>query len=324
MRTIEELQEIAISIIEEESFLASPNNLYEPIEYAMHQGGKRIRPLLALMASELFSGDIEKAKPVAIAIEVLHNFTLLHDDIMDKSPLRRGMPTVYNKYDTNTAILSGDTMFAKAFTYLLKADKTQIHDLVETFTNASIEVCEGQAMDMCFEERDDVSIEEYIEMIRLKTGVLLASALKLGAITAHAQKKDMDYIYDFGLNIGIAFQLQDDILDCWSNLEDFGKVTGTDIADNKKTFLYLKSLELAEKDDKEVLTKYFSSTNFDKKEKEDAIKAIYHKLNLKSIAQKLMQEYNNKAMESLEKIGVESQRKQNLISFANKLMHRNK
>lgn len=324
MRTIEELQEIAIRLIEEESFLASPNNLYEPIEYAMHQGGKRIRPLLALMASELFSGDIEKAKPAAIAIEVLHNFTLLHDDIMDKSPLRRGMPTVYNKYDTNTAILSGDTMFAKAFTYLLKADKTQIHDLVEVFTNASIEVCEGQAMDMCFEERDDVRIEEYIEMIRLKTGVLLASALKLGAITALAEKKDMDYLYDFGLNIGIAFQLQDDILDCWSNLEDFGKVTGTDIADNKKTFLYLKSLELAEKDDKEILTKYFSSTNFDKKEKEDAIKAIYHKLNLKAIAQELMQEYNNKAMESLDKIGVDNQRKQTLICFANILMQRNK
>lgn len=324
MRTIEELQEIAIRIIEEESFLASPNNLYEPIEYAMHQGGKRIRPLLALMASELFSGDIEKAKPAAIAIEVLHNFTLLHDDIMDKSPLRRGMPTVYNKYDINTAILSGDTMFAKAFTYLLKADKTQIHDLVEVFTNASIEVCEGQAMDMCFEERDDVSIEEYIEMIRLKTGVLLASALKLGAITALAEKKDMDYIYNFGLNIGIAFQLQDDILDCWSNLEDFGKVTGTDIADNKKTFLYLKSLELAEKDDKVVLTKYFSSTNFDKKEKEDAIKSIYNKLNLKAIAQELMQDYNNKAMESLDKIGVDNQRKQTLICFANILMQRNK
>lgn len=324
MRTIEELQEIAIRIIEEESFLASPNNLYEPIEYAMHQGGKRIRPLLALMASELFSGDIEKAKPAAIAIEVLHNFTLLHDDIMDKSPLRRGMPTVYNKYDTNTAILSGDTMFAKAFTYLLKAEETQIHELVETFTNASIEVCEGQAMDMCFEERDDVRIEEYIEMIRLKTGVLLASALKLGAITALANKKDMDYLYDFGLNIGIAFQLQDDILDCWSNLEDFGKVTGTDIADNKKTFLYLKSLEIADKEQKKVLLKYFSSTIFDKEEKEMAVKKIYENLNLKTIAKELMQEYNNKAMESLEKIGVDNAIKTNLIIFANKLMLRNK
>ena len=324
MRTIEELQEIAIKIIEEESFLASPNNLYEPIDYAMHQGGKRIRPLLALMASDLFSGDIEKAKPAAIAIEVLHNFTLLHDDIMDKSPLRRGMPTVYNKYDTNTAILSGDTMFAKAFTYLLKAEETQIHDLVETFTNASIEVCEGQAMDMCFEERDDVRIEEYIEMIRLKTGVLLASALKLGAITALANKKDMDYLYDFGLNIGIAFQLQDDILDCWSNLEDFGKVTGTDIADNKKTFLYLKSLEIADKEQKKVLLKYFSSTIFDKEEKEMAVKKIYENLNLKTIAKELMQEYNNKAMESLEKIGVDNAIKTNLIIFANKLMLRNK
>jgi len=324
MRTIEELQEIAIKTIEEENFLASPKNLYEPIEYAMHQGGKRIRPLLALMASELFSGDIEKAKPVAIAIEVLHNFTLLHDDIMDKSPLRRGKPTVYNKYDTNTAILSGDTMFAKAFTYLLKAEESQIHDLVETFTNASIEVCEGQAMDMCFEERDDVRIEEYIEMIRLKTGVLLATALKLGAITAKASKEDIDNLYSFGLNIGIAFQLQDDILDCWSNLEDFGKVTGTDIADNKKTFLYLKSLEIADKEQKKVLLKYFSSTIFEKEEKEKAVKKIYEQLNLKAIAKELMQQYNANAMESLEKIELENQLKTNLISFANQLMQRNK
>jgi geranylgeranyl diphosphate synthase type II len=215
-------------------------------------------------------------------------------------------------------------MFAKAFTYLLKAEENQIHDLVETFTNASIEVCEGQAMDMCFEERDDVRIEEYIEMIRLKTGVLLASALKLGAITALANKKDMDYLYDFGLNIGIAFQLQDDILDCWSNLEDFGKVTGTDIADNKKTFLYLKSLEIADKEQKKVLLKYFSSTIFDKEEKEMAVKKIYENLNLKTIAKELMQEYNNKAMESLEKIGVDNAIKTNLIIFANKLMLRNK
>lgn len=323
MRTIEELQEIAIRIIEEESFLASPNNLYEPIDYAMHQGGKRIRPLLALMASELFSGDIEKAKPAAIAIEVLHNFTLLHDDIMDKSPLRRGMPTVYNKYDTNTAILSGDTMFAKAFTYLLKADKIQIHDLVEVFTNASIEVCEGQAMDMCFEERDDVKIEEYIEMIRLKTGVLLASALKLGAITALAEKKDMDYIYDFGLNIGIAFQLQDDILDCWSNFEDFGKVTGTDIADNKKTFLYLKALELASPEDRKELIDLYSKP-IEKEYKETRVREIYEKLDIRRISKDLMKEYNDKAKESLEKISVKDENKTNLIKFADKLMHRNK
>ena len=324
MRTIEELQEIAIKTIEQENFLASPKNLYEPINYAMHQGGKRVRPLLALMAADLFSGDIEKAKSVAIAIEVLHNFTLLHDDIMDKSPLRRGKPTVYNKYDTNTAILSGDTMFAKAFTYLLKAEESQIHDLVEAFTNASIEVCEGQAMDICFEERNDVRIEEYIEMICLKTGVLLATALKLGAITAKASKEDVDNLYDFGLNIGIAFQLQDDILDCWSNLEDFGKVTGTDIADNKKTFLYLKSLEIADKEQKKILLKYFSSTIFEKEEKETAVKKIYEQLNLKAIAKELMEHYNNKAMENLEKIELDAPIKTNLITFANKLMLRNK
>lgn len=324
MQTIEELQEIAIEIIENQNYLSEPKSLYEPIEYAMSQGGKRIRPLLALMASDLFCGDIEKAKPSAIAIEILHNFTLLHDDIMDESPIRRGMPTVYKKYNKNTAILSGDTMFAKAILFLIKSDAKHIPALVETLTKASIEVCEGQAYDMDFETRNDVKIEEYIKMITLKTGVLLGSALKLGAITANASQKDIDYLYDFGINIGIAFQLQDDILDCWSNLEDFGKTTGTDIADNKKTFLYLKSLELASSKQKESLIHYFSSTSFDRLEKENAIKKIYEELNLKAIAKELMQEYNNKAMGSLEKIGVESQRKQPLISFAKNLMHRNK
>ncbi|MFA7082207.1 MAG: polyprenyl synthetase family protein [Bacteroidales bacterium] len=324
MQAIEKLQEIAIETIENQNYLSEPKSLYEPIGYAMSQGGKRIRPLLTLMAADLFSGDIEKAKPSAIAIEILHNFTLLHDDIMDKSPIRRGMPTVYKKYDENTAILSGDTMFAQAFLFLVKSDKNQIPALVQTLTKASIEVCEGQAYDMDFETRNDVKIEEYIKMITLKTGVLLASALKLGAITANASQKDIDYLYDFGINIGIAFQLQDDILDCWSNLEDFGKVTGTDIADNKKTFLYLKSLELANKEQKEVLLNYFCSTIFDKDGKEKAVKEIYEELNLKAIAKKLMEQYNDKAMDSLEKIGVDNLRKTNLINFANILMHRNK
>ena len=324
MRTIEELQEIAIETIENQNYSSEPKSLYEPIEYAMSQGGKRIRPLLTLMASDLFSGDIEKAKPSAIAIEILHNFTLLHDDIMDESPIRRGMPTVYKKYNENKAILSGDTMFAQAFLFLIKSEANHIPALVETLTRASIEVCEGQAYDMDFETRNDVKIEEYIKMITLKTGVLLGSALKLGAITANASQKDIDYLYDFGINIGIAFQLQDDILDCWSNLEDFGKVTGTDIADNKKTFLYLKSLELASKEQKEVLLHYFSSTNFDKDEKEKAVKEIYEALNLRLIAKDLMQKYNSLALENLEKIGIDSQKKTNLTNFANKLMHRNK
>lgn len=324
MQTIEELQEIAIEIIENQNYLSEPKSLYEPIEYAMSQGGKRIRPLLTLMASDLFCGDIEKAKPSAIAIEILHNFTLLHDDIMDESPIRRGMPTVYKKYNKNTAILSGDTMFAKAILFLIKSDTKHIPALVETLTKASIEVCEGQAYDMDFETRNDVKIEEYIKMITLKTGVLLGSALKLGSITANASQKDIDYLYDFGINIGIAFQLQDDILDCWSNLEDFGKTTGTDIADNKKTFLYLKSLELASSKQKESLIHYFSSTSFDRLEKENAIKKIYEELNLKAIAKKLMEDYNNKALVSLEKINTDADKKTNLINFANKLIDRNK
>ena len=324
MKTLEELQEIAIETIRQEQFLHSPYTLYEPIHYTMEQEGKRIRPLLTLLASELFEGNIENAKPSALAIETAHNFTLLHDDIMDASPLRRGKETVYKKYGTDKAILSGDTMLAIAYQYLLRSPKALIAELMECFTKGMIDVFAGQAYDMEFEQRNDVRIEEYIDMISLKTGALLATSLQLGAITAQAKPQDIENLYEFGINIGIAFQLMDDILDCWSNLEDFGKVTGTDIADNKKTFLYLKSLELAEKDDKEILTKYFSSTNFDKKEKEDAIKSIYHKLNLKAIAQELMQEYNNKAMESLDKIGVDNQRKQNLICFANILMQRNK
>lgn len=324
MRTLEELQEIAIKTIEKEDFYLSPHSLYEPIHYTMEQKGKRIRPLLTLLASEMFNGNIDKAKHSAIAIEVIHNFTLLHDDIMDASPLRRGKETVYKKFGTDKAILSGDTMFALAYKYLLHSDRESTAELMECLTQGIIEVMHGQAYDMEFEQRDDVRIEEYIEMIRLKTGVLLASALKLGAISAKASPKDINYLYDFGINIGIAFQLMDDILDCWSNFEDFGKVTGTDIADNKKTFLYLKSLELAKGEDKKTLQKYFSSTEFDPKEKEENVKAIYHKLNIKTIAKELMQHYNNKAMQSLEKIGVDKERKQNLITYANKLMQRNK
>lgn len=324
MRTLEELQQIAIETIRQENFLQMPHTLYDPIHYTMQQEGKRIRPLLTFLASELFEGDIENAKPSALAIETLHNFTLLHDDIMDASPLRRGKETVYKKFGTNKAILSGDTMFSMAYQYILRSPKEKLPELMECFTQGAIEVFHGQAYDMEFEQRNDVKIEEYINMIRLKTGVLLSTALKLGAIAAHAKPQDMANLYEFGLNIGIAFQLQDDILDCWSNFEQFGKVTGTDIVDNKKTFLYLKSLEKAQGEDKETLKRYFSNTDFDPKEKEAKVKAIYEKLNLKQIAQNLMQEYNDKAMDNLSKIEVDNQRKTNLITFANKLMHRNK
>lgn len=312
------------------AFLREPNELYEPIAYAMSQGGKRIRPLLTLMGADLFQGDLDKALYPAHGVEILHNFTLLHDDIMDLSPLRRGEETVYKKFGTNAAILSGDTMFALAFKYILEEEfvsmssPLEVISIMNTLNTASIEICQGQAMDMAFEKREDVSIEEYIEMIRLKTAVLLAAALKMGAISSGAKKEDIDNLYSFGENIGLAFQLQDDILDCWSNLEDFGKVTGTDIADNKKTFLYLKALERANASQKEELLNYFSSHSFDRMEKEMAVKKIYEDLNIRSIAKEKMQEYHDNAMKSLEKIEIDILRKANLIKFAEMLMVRNK
>lgn len=234
MHTLEQLQKRAIEIIDAQNYLAEPLSLYEPIDYGMRQGGKRIRPLLCLIAAELCGGEREKAEPAAVAVEMLHNFTLLHDDIMDCSPLRRGKPTVFRKYDQNKAILSGDAMFACAFKYLLQCDKEVIPQLTEILTRGAIEVCEGQGFDMDFENRQTVSTDEYLQMIKLKTGVLLSTALRLGAITAKADEKTLNLLDTFGKYIGIAFQIKDDMLDCWSDLDTFGKVCGADIIDRKK------------------------------------------------------------------------------------------
>ncbi len=324
MHTLEQLEQEAIKLIEETSFLKEPLTLYEPIEYGMKQGGKRIRPLLCLIAADMFSQDVAKAKSAAIAVEVLHNFTLLHDDIMDQSPLRRGKETVYKKFNSNKAILSGDTMFALAYKYLLDYDKDIAKDLVEILTQASIEVCEGQAFDMEFETRNDVSIEEYINMIRLKTGVLLSCALRLGAVTANCTKENLVLLDEFAQNIGIAFQIQDDILDCWSDLEVFGKVTGKDIVDNKKTFLYLKALEIGSDRQQNILKELYSSKNFESTQKEQVVKSIYEDLKIKEIAKKEMVYYHNLAIQSLEKINIDQERKENLRLFSEKLMNRNK
>lgn len=324
MYTLKELEQEAIKLIEQESFLNEPSTLYDPIEYGMKQGGKRIRPLLCLIAADMFSEDVNKAKSAAIAVEVLHNFTLLHDDIMDQSPLRRGKETVYKKFNSNKAILSGDTMFALAYKYLLNYDKDIVKDLVEILTQSSIEVCEGQAFDMEFETRNDVSIEEYINMIRLKTGVLLSCALRLGAVTANCTKENIHLLDEFAQNIGIAFQIQDDILDCWSDLEIFGKVTGKDIIDNKKTFLYLKALEIGTERQQNILKELFSSKNFEPTQKEQVVKSIYEELKIQELAKKEMAHYHNLAIQSLEKINIDETRKANLKEFAEKLMNRNK
>ncbi len=337
MHSIENLQERIdkLFITTEDNFFnkslnQEPKELYAPIQYAISQKGKRIRPLLTLMGADLFEGNLLLAEYPAYSIEILHNFTLLHDDIMDNSPLRRGVETVYKKFGTNSAILSGDTMFALSNYYIINSaefDKLstseQRIELLKELNRASVEVCQGQSMDMSFETRDNVSIDEYIEMIRLKTSVLLATSLKMGGICAGASKQDLELLYQFGEYIGIAFQLQDDILDCWSNLEEFGKVTGTDIADNKKTFLYLKALELASPEDRKELIDLYSKP-IEKEYKETRVREIYEKLDIRRISKDLMKEYNDKAKESLEKISVKDENKTNLIKFADKLMHRNK
>ncbi|MDR0790130.1 MAG: polyprenyl synthetase family protein [Bacteroidales bacterium] len=322
MHTLDYLQTLAVETIDKQQYIKQPLSLYEPVDYAMRQGGKRIRPLLVLLAVDMFGCELQKAQPAAVAIETLHNFTLLHDDIMDASPLRRGKPTVYKQYSTNAAILSGDTMFAMAMAKLLESEADVTSDLAKVLSQASIDVCEGQTLDMDFERQDSVTIEQYIEMVRLKTSVLLGASLKMGAIIAKANAQDIKLLEYFGENIGIAFQIQDDILDCWSDLEAFGKVTGKDIADNKKTFLYLKALEVADLKQQKQLLDLFSAKFADQNEKIRQVIAIYESLNIREIAEKVAKNYTQQAMISLEKVSVEAEAKENLTTFATRLLGR--
>ena len=322
MYSLNELHgKIAVAFTKQ-SFIGTPSELYEPIGYTLSQGGKRLRPLLVLLGCDLFDGDIEKAINPAIGIEIFHNFTLLHDDIMDKAPIRRGLETVYKKWNTNIAILSGDAMFITAYKYLTKADVNLLPELLKLFNKTAIEVCEGQQFDMNFETLKDVSIDDYLGMIRLKTAVLLGCSLKTGAIIAGASEEDLNNIYDFGVNIGIAFQLKDDLLDVYSDVEKFGKVTGGDIVTNKKTFLYLKAFELAKAERLSHLEKFFSLDEADSDIKINGVKAIYNELEIEAITIAEMQSYYDKALYNLNQINVPEERKKNLLSFAGQLMKR--
>ena len=299
--------------------------LYEPIRYMLSLGGKRLRPALLLMSTELFGGDYLKALPPALAIEVFHNFSLLHDDIMDKAPLRRSKPTVYKKWNTDIAILSGDAMLVKSYELVTKVDDLYLRKVLAVFNTTALEVCEGQQLDMNFEKRNDVTIEEYLNMISLKTSVLLAAALKIGAIISNASEKDAEHIYSFGKNIGIAFQLQDDILDAFAEGNKFGKQTGGDITSNKKTFLLLKALELA-KDEKATrlheLIKLNSANSISGDEKVFAMKEIYTQLGIKELAEKEMTHFYDTALNELSKISVDDDIKKFMKSFADQLMVR--
>jgi len=310
--------------LKDKKYGANPRELYDPICYIMSLGGKRMRPVLVMMACDFFGGDQSKALQPALAIELFHNFTLVHDDIMDKAPLRRNHPTIHSKWDEPTAILSADAMMVIAYQELCKADISILPALLEIFSDCAVKVCEGQQMDMNFEKQEDVSILHYLKMIELKTAVLLAGSLKIGAIVAGASKEDQQAIYNFGKHIGIAFQLQDDILDVFATDEKFGKQKGGDIISNKKTYLLLKAVELAKGNRfmNEELQMWIHAPEFDAQQKVEAVTNIYNFLNVKQLATNEMQKQYEKALTFLASVNVSENKKQELISFADGLMVR--
>lgn len=322
MHSIKELRAKIDTRVDELDFKRSPYNLYDPISYTLNLGGKRLRPALCLLACDLIKGNIQDALDPAIGIEIFHNFTLLHDDIMDQAPIRRGKETVYKKWNTNVAILSGDTMMALAYEYVMKAPEKIRSKVFSAFNKTAIEVCEGQQFDMNFETSDLVSIPDYLEMIRLKTAVLLAASLEIGALIGGADEKLTRKLYNFGENIGVAFQLKDDLLDVFSDVEKFGKTTGGDIITNKKTFLYLKAFELADKESHFKLLASFKDKIISPEEKVKKVKDIYNILDIKSITEEKIDEYYNNAMQALSQLDVPEENKKELINFANQLKSR--
>jgi geranylgeranyl diphosphate synthase type II len=285
-------------------------------------GGKRLRPVMLLMASDLFGGDVHQALSAALAVEVFHNFTLLHDDIMDHADIRRNQPTVHKKYNENVAILSGDAMSILAYQFLLRTESPAIQKVTQLFSTTAMEVCQGQQYDMDYETRDNVCLDDYLEMIRLKTAVLIAGSFKMGAQLALAPDADANRIYRFGIKLGLAFQLQDDLLDVFAEQDKFGKKTGGDILANKKTFLLLKALELANPEQKAQLSLWLSSKNFDPQEKIGAVKKIYDELNLQEISRQKSDEYYQSALKELQAVEVERNRKEPLILLAKTIIKR--
>lgn len=299
-----------------------PKELYEPMQYILSLGGKRMRPLLAYMGNDLFDGNLEDAHPAALAVEIFHNFSLVHDDIMDNAPLRRGKATVHEKWNNNIAILSGDGLLVKAYEELVKAKPQYVTELIKLFNKTALEVCEGQQLDMNFENLPAVSTNEYLHMIALKTAVLLGAALQMGAITAGASKKDAHHLYEFGKNIGIAFQLQDDILDVFGDPDKFGKQVGGDIISNKKTWLLIEAQKKASGELKQKLNEWISAKDFNPQEKVNAVKSIYKELNIRSQAEAEMNRFYQLALEELSVINANENKKQKLAEFASSLMMR--
>ncbi len=325
MYTFDQIQAVITSEVEKEIKTISetnPPNLYKPIGYALSMGGKRLRPAMVLMAYNMFRETIDEALPVALAVEVFHNFTLLHDDIMDKAEMRRNKPSVYKKYNENIAILSGDAMSIMSYKYLSEVPSACLPDIISLFSQTAIEVCEGQQYDMDFETSLEVSIQDYLEMVRLKTAVLLAASLKLGALVADAPLEIADQLYDFGLNLGVAFQLQDDLLDVFADQDKFGKKIGGDIVANKKTFLLLKALEVSDLKSKSIILDWFHRGEFDVSEKIQAISSIYNNLNVKEITEDYIDVFFRKALKILAGINLPEEKKVEMKRLAALILDR--
>lgn len=323
MHSIQQYHQFVLDFLNAQPQVREPKNLYEPIQYILGLGGKKIRPVLTLMSAEIFDADYSKALPAALAVEVFHNFSLVHDDIMDDAPLRRGNVTVHEKWNINTGILSGDAMLILAYQYFEQYEPAIFRELAQLFSKTALEVCEGQQWDVDFETRSDVTIPEYLKMIEYKTAVLVAAAMKMGAIVAETSAENGKLIYDFGLNLGLAFQLQDDYLDAFGNPATFGKQIGGDIIENKKTYLYLKAIEFASPEEKAKLLQLFSVSLAENESKIEEVKSIFNSTGSSSATQQAIQDYTLKAFATLDKMNISSDKKAMLQSFGENLMNRN-
>lgn len=295
-----------------------PKGLYAPIAYTMAAGGKRVRPQLAMIACSIFGGNEQEVAPAAMALEVFHNFTLLHDDVMDKAEVRRGRPTVHIQWNENTAILSGDQMMIEAYKLLAEVPESKLHKVLRLFNEMATEICEGQQYDVDFESQEHVTIEEYLKMIRLKTSVLLATALQIGSYLAGANEAQQEALYQFGINVGLAFQIQDDILDVWGDPKTFGKAVGGDISCNKKTYVYLTAQKLADDELAEELHQWYGSVLDDNTEKIAAVKGIFEQLNVRAACEAVVEDYTQKALLILDTLPQNAETEQ-LRQLANKL-----
>ncbi|MHB9055513.1 MAG: polyprenyl synthetase family protein [Paludibacteraceae bacterium] len=324
MKSFDEIQALINSKIEQINWNRKPEGLYEPIGYVLSLGGKRIRPAVTLMSCNLYSEDILQAMNPALGLEIFHNFTLLHDDIMDHADKRRGKPTVHKKWNDNTAILSGDVMQIEAYKWVSEAPSDKLKRILDIFSQTAAEICEGQQLDMEFESREEVTTDEYIEMIRLKTAVLIAAGCQIGALAGGADEEDAQNLYNFGNNIGLAFQLKDDLLDVYGNETNFGKKIGGDILCNKKTFMLINALKNSEGKTKNNLL-YWIKNNDKKRQQEKilAVTEIYNSLSLKEACENAMMHYFKNAKESLDKVKAVEERKSELRNLAQKLMSRN-